>query len=143
MSTTHQKALNLPITMEDSLFEDNTRSLDTGIEGTKPLSGRVKEEDSANHSGIFLPMSPHTHGDYENLRLLLIEERRMNKGLVEQNSSLLEDLRRIRRELNNLRSRVHFVGRKLQEEAARRSHGSNSSGSEEELEEDKSESDSG
>lgn len=67
----------------------------------------------------------------------------MNKGLMEQNSSLLEDLRRTRRELNNLRSRVNFVGRKLQEEAARRLHGSDSSASEEELEEDKSESDSG
>lgn len=62
----------------------------------------------------------------------------MNEGLMEQNNSLLDDLRRTRRELNNLRNRVNFVGRKLQEEAARRSHGSDSSASEE----NKSDSDS-
>ncbi|KAJ7923562.1 hypothetical protein B0H13DRAFT_1864712 [Mycena leptocephala] len=155
MSTTCPKTSTLPIKMEDSLLEDNPRdppnfaahtprkrvrsdSFDTGMGNTEPVSGRVKEQDNGDNSGIFLPMSPHTHGDYESLRLLLIEERRMNEGLMEQNNSLLDDLRRTRRELNNLRSRVNFVGRKLQEEAARRSHGSDSSASEE----NKSDSDS-
>ena len=58
----------------------------------------------------------------------------MNEGLMEQNSSLMEALRRTRRELNNLQSMMNFVGQKLQEQVARRSHGSDSSASEDELE---------
>ncbi|KAJ7201779.1 hypothetical protein B0H12DRAFT_1080955 [Mycena haematopus] len=146
--------------MEDPLLMDNTRvsvtlcphtpvkrarsdSFDAGTDGKNKPSRRVKEEDRHDLSSIFLPMSPHTYGDYENLGLLLIEERRMNEGLIQQNQSLFEALRRTRRELGNLRAKINFVGQKLQEEAgARMSHGSNL-GSDDESEQVKSELDSG
>jgi hypothetical protein len=37
----------------------------------------------------------------------------MNQGLVEENSGLLEEIRRIRRELRNLQDTMWFVGQRL------------------------------
>ncbi|KAJ7504996.1 hypothetical protein B0H11DRAFT_1905067 [Mycena galericulata] len=123
MSLTQQELPKHSIKLKDTLFEDNTRDSHPSFLETP-------------HSIRHLPMSPHTHGDYERLRLLLMEESRMKEGLIAENTSLLEDLCKTRRELNNLRHKMQFVGWKLQEEAARRLHGIDSDSSSEDSSEE-------
>ncbi|KAJ7127467.1 hypothetical protein C8R43DRAFT_957905 [Mycena crocata] len=147
MPVTRPASSEREIKMEDPLFEDETRVPSTSIpetprkrvrsdspDATSGVPGHVKGE--ANPGSIFLPMTPHTHGDYENLRLLLIEEKRINKGLRAQNEDILDDLRKTRREFRMLRSKMNYIGNLLQEEAARRGHGGDSSASENESEGD-------
>lgn len=82
----------------------------------------------------------YTNGEYENLQRLLHEPYLMWEAIIEQNRSLVVQLRTTRCELHNLRSFMEFAGKKLNEQAMRCFRGIDSdTASEDELEDSKSE----
>ncbi|KAF8143178.1 hypothetical protein K438DRAFT_651240 [Mycena galopus ATCC 62051] len=101
-------------------------------------SGRVKAEEvsgfpkTCDHCS---KLTPRAHDERERLRAILQDAILMKDAIIEQNQSLVSELRRTRHELHRMRMLMESAGKQLQEEAARRFRGIDSdTASEDELE---------
>ncbi|KAF8207772.1 hypothetical protein K438DRAFT_2013218 [Mycena galopus ATCC 62051] len=124
----------------------STTSMVTAEARTASLR-RVKEEDFSDltdirNADVLSTSHTHTNADYERLQELLDESYRTREGVIEQNASLVAELRTTRGELHKLRAFTEFASNKLYEQARLRFRRIDSdTASEDELEDSRSEED--